>query len=182
MNTNVTRGTGLFVVTATGMATEVGHISNMLQHQDETVTPLTRQLQKLTMQILFISGAAVVISIIINSSRGYAFKTVFTAALAFAIAAIPTGPPGSRHDDPLDGHSAPREGERDRQAPALDGDARRDLGDQLRQDGNADAEPDDRGRDGDRRPPLHDLRHRLFDGRNDHALGRNEPISRSTSS
>ena len=30
MNTNVTRGTGEFVVTATGMATEVGHISGML--------------------------------------------------------------------------------------------------------------------------------------------------------
>jgi Ca2+-transporting ATPase len=93
MNTNVTRGSGLFVVTATGMATEVGHISNMLQRQEETVTPLTRQLQKLTMQILFISGSAVIVSIIINSSRGYAFKTVFTAALAFAIAAIPTGLP-----------------------------------------------------------------------------------------
>jgi P-type Ca2+ transporter type 2C len=93
MNTNVTRGSGLFVVTATGMATEVGHISHMLQHQEETVTPLTRQLQKLTMQILFISGGAVIASIIINASRGYAFKTVFTAALAFAIAAIPTGLP-----------------------------------------------------------------------------------------
>jgi Ca2+-transporting ATPase len=93
MNTNVTRGSGLFVVTATGMATEVGHISNLLQHEEETVTPLTRQLQKLTMQILLISGSAVVVSIIINSSRGYAFKTVFTAALAFAIAAIPTGLP-----------------------------------------------------------------------------------------
>jgi P-type Ca2+ transporter type 2C len=93
MNTNVTRGSGLFVVTSTGMETEVGHISNMLQHADDTVTPLTRQLQKLTMQILFISGSAVVISIIINSSRGAAFKTVFTAALAFAIAAIPTGLP-----------------------------------------------------------------------------------------
>src|SRR3954464_3044483 len=33
MNTNVTRGTGRFVVTATGMATEVGHISGMLQRQ-----------------------------------------------------------------------------------------------------------------------------------------------------
>ncbi|HSS73831.1 MAG TPA: cation-transporting P-type ATPase, partial [Gaiellaceae bacterium] len=93
MNTNVKRGSGLFVVTATGMATEVGHISHMLQHQEETVTPLTRQLQKLTMQILFISGGAVIASIIINASRGYAFKTVFTAALAFAIAAIPTGLP-----------------------------------------------------------------------------------------
>ena len=27
MNTNTTRGTGQFVVTATGMATEVGHVS-----------------------------------------------------------------------------------------------------------------------------------------------------------
>src|SRR4029453_4138097 len=34
MNTNVTRGTGEFLVTATGMATEVGHISGMLQTQD----------------------------------------------------------------------------------------------------------------------------------------------------
>ena len=31
MNTNVTRGSGQFVVTATGMDTEVGHISGMLQ-------------------------------------------------------------------------------------------------------------------------------------------------------
>ena len=36
MNTNVTRGTGSFVVTSTGMETEVGHISGMLQHQDES--------------------------------------------------------------------------------------------------------------------------------------------------
>jgi P-type Ca2+ transporter type 2C len=93
MNTNVTRGSGLFVVTATGMGTEVGHISHLLQHEEETVTPLTRQLQKLTMQILFISGTAVVISILLNLSRGDSFKTVFTAALAFAIAAIPTGLP-----------------------------------------------------------------------------------------
>src|SRR4249920_1416370 len=72
--TNVTRGSGFFLVTSTGMATEVGHISHMLSHQEETVTPLTKQLQKLTTQILFISGSAVVVSIVINASRGYAFK------------------------------------------------------------------------------------------------------------
>src|SRR4051794_29913112 len=44
MNTNVTRGTGEFVVTATGMATEVGHISGMLQHEEDSKSPLTRQL------------------------------------------------------------------------------------------------------------------------------------------
>ena len=41
MNTNATRGTGTFVVTATGMATEVGHISNMLQ-AERTRRPRSR--------------------------------------------------------------------------------------------------------------------------------------------
>jgi Ca2+-transporting ATPase len=45
MNTNVTRGTGSFVVTSTGMATEVGHISGMLQRQDDSKSPLTLQLE-----------------------------------------------------------------------------------------------------------------------------------------
>ena len=52
MNTNVTRGTGEFVVTSTGMATEVGHISHMLQSSEDADTPLTVQLKKLTSQIL----------------------------------------------------------------------------------------------------------------------------------
>ena len=93
MNTNVTRGTGQFVVTATGMSTEVGHISGLLAHEEEGKTPLTRQLAKLTNQILIIAGAAVVISMIINLSRGDSFTTVFTAAVAFAVSAIPTGLP-----------------------------------------------------------------------------------------
>ena len=46
MNTNVTRGAGEFVVTATGMATEVGHISGMLQAEEAAKSPLTRQLDK----------------------------------------------------------------------------------------------------------------------------------------
>ncbi len=39
MNTNVTRGAGEFVITATGMATEVGHISGMLQGEQAVKTP-----------------------------------------------------------------------------------------------------------------------------------------------
>jgi P-type Ca2+ transporter type 2C len=93
MNTNTTRGAGQFVVTATGMNTEVGHISNLLQHEGETETPLTRQLGKLTTQILLIAGIAVAISMILNLSRGDTFTTVFTAAIAFAVSAIPTGLP-----------------------------------------------------------------------------------------
>jgi Ca2+-transporting ATPase len=93
MNTNATRGTGRFVVTATGMSTEVGHISKLLASEEEKATPLTRQLSKLTNQILLIAGASVAISMILNLSRGETFTTVFTAAIAFAISAIPTGLP-----------------------------------------------------------------------------------------
>jgi Ca2+-transporting ATPase len=93
MNSNVTRGTGELVVTATGMATEVGHISHMLASAEETPTPLTRQLTVLTRQILVIAGVAVGISAGLNLARGESFHTVFTAAIAFAIAAIPTGLP-----------------------------------------------------------------------------------------
>src|SRR4051794_16879921 len=93
MNTNCTRGAGAFVVTSTGMSTEVGHISGMLATAEDTETPLTRQLAKLTNQILIIAGLAVGLSIILNLSRDQAFKAVFTAAIAFAISAIPTGLP-----------------------------------------------------------------------------------------
>jgi P-type Ca2+ transporter type 2C len=93
MNTNVTRGTGEFVVTATGMATEVGHISGMLQTQQESKSPLTIQLEKLTKQLVTIAGLALVASVAINMARGQSFKEVFTVAVAFAIAAIPTGLP-----------------------------------------------------------------------------------------
>ena len=93
MNTNVTRGTGEFVVTATAMATEVGHISGMLQRQDESKSPLTLQLEKLTKQLVTIAGLALVASVAINMARGQSFTEVFTVAVAFAIAAIPTGLP-----------------------------------------------------------------------------------------
>ncbi|HEU5108248.1 MAG TPA: HAD-IC family P-type ATPase [Micromonosporaceae bacterium] len=93
MNTNVTRGSGAILVTATGMATEVGHISRMLQQEKAAETPLTRQLSRLTNQILVIAGLALLASVAMNLARGNEFNAVFTAAIAFAISAIPTGLP-----------------------------------------------------------------------------------------
>ncbi len=89
MNTSVTRGTGEFVVTATGMATEVGHISGMLQAQPTVKTPLTRQLDRLSKQLLLVAGVALIASMAVNLSRGYTFNAVLPAAVAFAIAAVP---------------------------------------------------------------------------------------------
>ena len=93
MNTSVTRGSATFVVTATGMETEVGHISDMLQSADTTVTPLTLQLAKLTRQLIAIAGAALIASMLLGLMRGEPFDALFIAAIAFAVAAIPTGLP-----------------------------------------------------------------------------------------
>jgi Ca2+-transporting ATPase len=93
MNTNVTRGSGEFVITATGMTTEVGHISGMLQAEQAVKTPLTRQLNRLTRQILWIAGAALVVSMVLNLARGDKFTVVFTVAVAFAVGAIPENLP-----------------------------------------------------------------------------------------
>src|SRR5688572_1901537 len=93
MNTQVTRGAGTLLVIATGMATEVGHISDMLQTTKDEITPLTRQLNKLTNQILLIAGIALTISIGIGLWRNTPFDELFLTAIAFSVSAIPTGLP-----------------------------------------------------------------------------------------
>ena len=94
MNNSATRGSGELVVTGTGMTTEVGHISGMLQTTADEKTPLTRQLDALTNQIIIIAGLALAASI----ALGYfiydqPFDILFISAVAFAVAAVPTGLP-----------------------------------------------------------------------------------------
>ena len=105
MNTQVTRGAGTILVTSTGMATEVGHISDMLQETTAEATPLTKQLNALTNQILVIAGVALLISIGLGLWRDQPFDELFLTAVAFSVSAIPTGLPGGRHDHPLGRHA-----------------------------------------------------------------------------
>src|SRR3954464_5697974 len=93
MNTQVTRGAATFVVTSTGMATEVGHISGMLAATTSEETPLTKQLNALTNQILLIAGVALAISIGLGLARNQSFQILFLTAVAFSVSAIPTGLP-----------------------------------------------------------------------------------------
>ena len=154
MNTSVTRGTGQFVVTATGMATEVGHISGMLEAQPQVETPLTRQLDRLSRQILLVAGMALIASMALNLSRGYTFKTIFNAAVAFAIAAVPVQLPTVVTAVLAWGTQALARVGSDHEAAPLDRNLGVHLGDQLRQDRHAHAQPDDRCPDGHHGPPL----------------------------
>src|SRR5262249_60097505 len=55
--------------------------------------PLASPLNRLTTQILVIAGAALVVAIGLGLARGNKFSTLFLTAVAFAVAAIPTGLP-----------------------------------------------------------------------------------------
>jgi Ca2+-transporting ATPase len=93
MNSAVTRGRGEFVVTATGMQTEIGHIANLLANTQAEKTPLQRQLDSLSKVIAAIAGVALVLVVLLGLARGQEFEDLFVIGVALAVAAIPTGLP-----------------------------------------------------------------------------------------
>ena len=93
MNSTVTRGRGEMVVTATGMATEVGRISGMLSQVQQEKTPLTRQLDQLTVLLTIMAGAALALVVVLGLIRGDDFDELFLIGISLAMAAIPTGLP-----------------------------------------------------------------------------------------
>ena len=93
MNTSVTRGRGEFVVTETGMATEIGHIATMLANTESEKTPLQKQLDGLSKIIAAIAAVALVIVVVLGLINGDSFDTLFVTGVTLAIAAIPTGLP-----------------------------------------------------------------------------------------
>ena len=93
MNSQVTRGRGEMVVAATGMSTEVGHISGMLSGVEQEKTPLTKQLDQLTIIVTIMAAVALAVIIILGLIRGEDFDSLFLVGISLAISAIPTGLP-----------------------------------------------------------------------------------------
>ena len=93
MHTPVTHGSGVMVVTATGGDTQVGKIAGMLATTTREQTPLTKQLNTLTLWIAGAAGATMVIMFALGAQRGLSSTVVFTSAVALAIAAIPEAMP-----------------------------------------------------------------------------------------
>ena len=93
MNTSVTRGRGEFIVTATGMDTEIGHIAGLLAGTEAEKTPLQRQLDGLSKVIAMIAGVALILVMLLGLARDQSFDELFITGVALAVAAIPTGLP-----------------------------------------------------------------------------------------
>jgi len=93
MNTPVTHGSGTMIVTATGQDTELGKISGMLEATAREVSPLTKELNRLTLWIAAAAGLTMIVMFALGRSRGEAWDSLFVAAVSLAIAAIPEALP-----------------------------------------------------------------------------------------
>ncbi|MFE2964924.1 cation-translocating P-type ATPase [Streptomyces sp. NPDC059340] len=93
MNTPVTHGSGVLVVTATGVGTEVGKISGMLSATEKEVPPLTKELDTLTLWITGAAGLTMIVMFALGRQRDQAWDVLFVSAVSLAIAAIPEALP-----------------------------------------------------------------------------------------
>jgi len=93
MNTPVTHGSATMIVTGTGSNTELGKISGMLAATAVEESPLTKEMDRLTLWIAAAAGLTMVVMFVLGRARGQAWDHLFTAAVSLAIAAIPEALP-----------------------------------------------------------------------------------------
>ncbi|WP_328740520.1 HAD-IC family P-type ATPase [Streptomyces erythrochromogenes] len=93
MNTPVTHGSGVLVVTATGPGTELGKISGMLSATEKEVPPLTKELDTLTLWITAAAGLTMIVMFALGRQRDQEWDVLFVSAVSLAIAAIPEALP-----------------------------------------------------------------------------------------
>ena len=92
-NTQVTRGTATFVVTATGQASQMGRIAGMVTATKRSRSPLQRELDGMTKVFGLIAWLAVAVIAIFGIARGQDGSTLVLLCVSTAIASIPTGLP-----------------------------------------------------------------------------------------
>lgn len=93
MGTLVTRGNGIGVVVATGMKTEMGKISGLIQEAQIVETPLQRRLQQLGKILITVAIVLTILVVAIGILQGRELYTMLLIGVSLAVAAIPEGLP-----------------------------------------------------------------------------------------
>jgi len=91
--TSVVKGNARAIVTGTGLRTELGKITRMVETAKQDDTPLEKKLQGLTKILMVITAVFAGIFIITGLLQGKQFYLIVETALALAVAAIPEGLP-----------------------------------------------------------------------------------------
>ena len=90
---SVTYGTGVAVVTATGMDTQMGKIANLLDSEGETQTPLQQKLTQLGKYLGIVALVACGIIFVVGLLNDINPLDIFMTAVSLAVSAIPEGLP-----------------------------------------------------------------------------------------
>ena len=92
--TLVASGKAVGVVVATGIRTELGHISSMLAQVQQVTTPLLRQMAGFSRFLAIAIGLLALVTFIIGVQwRGHALDEMFMMVVALAASSIPEGLP-----------------------------------------------------------------------------------------
>jgi Ca2+-transporting ATPase len=91
--TAVTRGSAEALVTATGMDTELGRISLLVEQAKEAATPLEKRLDRLGRNLIWVTLVIIIIVAVAGIVRGKEVLLMIETAIALAVAAIPEGLP-----------------------------------------------------------------------------------------
>lgn len=91
--TLVTAGTAEGIVVFTGINTEIGKISALLQATKSVKSPLTKSLEKIAKLITYVIILVSVLVFFAGILRGYSFVEAMFSAITLAVAAIPEGMP-----------------------------------------------------------------------------------------
>ncbi len=89
--TLVTAGKGTYVVTATGMDTEMGRIAGLLTEAGGRETPLQRRMGEISKALSFLCLCVCAVMFGIGLLQGRALMEMFLTAVSLAVAAIPEG-------------------------------------------------------------------------------------------
>ncbi len=91
MGTVVTKGHGLFVVTGTGLHTELGEVAGLINETQEEPTPLQRRMERFG-RLLSMAVLGIAIFIVLEGLwRSFDLLEIFEIAVAVAVASIPEG-------------------------------------------------------------------------------------------
>ncbi len=91
--TALTRGSGIGVVTATGLATELGRVSQLVEEAEPGSSPLEKKLARLSRQLVWAVLVLTAVIAGVGLTTGKDPFLMIEAAIALAVAAIPEGLP-----------------------------------------------------------------------------------------
>lgn len=91
--TAITQGSGIGLVTTTGMETELGHISQLVQTAESSASPLEKRLDRLGRRLVWLTLGLAGLVIGAGILRGHELAAMIQTGVALAVAAVPEGLP-----------------------------------------------------------------------------------------